>query len=160
MLSEIRSDDRREELRRFLASTYVGSLATACVDDVSVATIWFVFNDGVLYFKSRTESGHSYHAKANPNCMIAVYAHKSNYTDKYGVQMRGSVERVLEMHEMDLVTRLYESSFSGSSKKLPSLEQLCSADIASTFYKFTIRAFKITDETSEGNRTTNEYRDF
>lgn len=159
MLSEIRSDDRREELNRFLTSTYVGSLATAGVDGVSVATIWFVSKDGILYFKSRTASGHSHHAKTNPSCMIAAYAHNSNYNDKYGVQIKGDVERVLELNEMGLVTELYESSFAGSSKKLPSLEELCSADVASTFYKFTCRAFKITDETSDGNRTMNEYRD-
>lgn len=160
MLSEIRSDDRREELSRFLASSYVGSLATADVNGASVATIWFVFKDGILYFKSRTASHHSLQTTANPSCMIAAYAHSSNYDEKYGVQIKGEARRVLELSEMDLVTKMYESSFAGSSKKLPSLEELCSTNIASTFYKFAISAFKITDETSAGNRTMADYIDF
>jgi len=141
-----RDDNRSVELTKFLSHQNTGCLATTDGTDAFTAIIFFVYDDGRLFFKSHTTSNHSTHLCSNTKASFGVYLETSTYEAKYGAQLLGKATRVRDAKTMQLVVQLYSDRFSGSAAKLPSIQELCSENIASTFYQFTIEKFKIIDE--------------
>lgn len=149
--------DRQLELYKFLGDHFVGSLASSSEDGVELATIFFVNSKCELYFKSRTESAHSRNLKVSNKVAFSAYSHLSNYKVKYGVQAKGFVDRILDQKLMSDVVNSYGAAFEGSGAKLPSISELCSQSISSTFYRLTLTEFKIVDEGGPENRTMLSY---
>ena len=154
-----RQEDRSEELLDFLSQTTTGSLATAGEQTADVCTFYFARIGSNLIFKSRTTSQHSINISKNNRVHVVVHDPSSNYQSKYGVQLQGTVERILDVSFMEQAVLEYDRIFTGAAKKLPSVEELCSPDVSSTFYSFRIKSFKITDETPDKNRTILDFRD-
>jgi len=155
-----RYEDRSVELIDFLSKHDTGCLATSDGANPFAAVAFFVYEFGNLVFKSRTASGHSTHLRSNVNASFAVYNHGSTYDAKYGAQLLGTASRIREPRLMQRAVELYGERFAGSAAKLPSIEELCSDGIASTFYHFAIARFKIIDEDKTCNRTMLAYEDF
>lgn len=156
----MRQADRKKELLEFLDGHSIGNLATHDGTQVNLATIFFAHESGVLFFKSRTASRHSQQAETHAHAAISVYAHDSTYNGKYGVQLKGTVDRIVQPDLMAKAVALYSNKFQGAGDKLPSLQELCGPEIASTFYQFSIAEFKIIDEGKERNRTMSNYEVF
>lgn len=145
------------ELENFLTEHYVGSISTSRNNTPDIAIIFFVYIDQKLYFKSRVMSHHSENIVDQPLSAFACYSHDSDYSKKYGIQAHGKIQRVLDEALMKHIVSLYSEKFPGSWAKLPSMRNLCSQDISSTFYEFDIHSFKIIDEWWDGNHTMLEY---
>ena len=145
---DIRNENRKQEVCNFLPNMYTANLASTNKDNVDLAIIFYVFDGENIYFKSRTTSAHSTNFNNNNNSSLNVYFEDSNHKSKYGIQLKGKVNQIFDENIMKKVVDLYEKNFEGSSLKLPSIKELCSKDINSTFYQFTINKFKIVDENS------------
>lgn len=136
-----------KEIIRFLNDNVVGVLATISPDGIpQAATVFFVTDDqGGLVFKSRSASDHMVSLKRNPAAALAVYDHNSNYKDKAGVQLRGTVSPINEIEEMRTYVEKYGSTFAGSLEKFDPVETLVSTDASSTLFRFQIISYKFTD---------------
>lgn len=138
--------NKNNELLTFLDNQFIGNLATSDGDSLNLVTIFYVRYNKCLFFKSRTTSVHSLHVEKNKKIVFTAYSHDSNYSDKYGVQIKGSATRITDHETMKMAVNLYSERFDGAGAKLPSIEELCSPEIKSTFYKLEIDSFKIIDE--------------
>jgi len=152
-----RDDNRRVELASFLAFEFIASMATLGKGMANLNTVFYIHNNFELYFKSKTTSGHSNNLKNTQKVSFAIHANDSSYKAKYGVQLIGLVSRITNEPTMTKVVDIYSKKFEGAGAKLPSIKELCSDEIKSTFYKFVIEEFKIVDEDSIENRTMLEY---
>jgi len=148
-----RNDDRVRELMWFLGVIDKASLATTDGIMPAIATIFVVHDQADVFFKSRTASHHSKNVQESPRAALAAYLEGSSYDAKFGAQLVGTVSRIRDVPMMQRCVDLYAARFAGSAAKLPSLEELCSDEVASTFYRFRIEAFKIVDEDKVQNRT-------
>lgn len=159
-----RHTDRQQELSEFLTQQFIGSLATAENGTANLATVFFVYSEGALFFKSRTHSRHSLHAHNNPHAAFTAYDHASHFADKYGVQLEGQVARITDETEMAAAIALFNKRFPEYAEKyaakLPPLSELCSPAVTSTYYRFSIARFKIVDENPDANRTMPDYEIF
>ena len=156
----VRHENRSVELTEFLSHEDTGCLGTTDGIDAFTAIVFYVYENGRLYFKSRTGSNHSTHLRSHPQASFAVFLKSSTYDSKYGAQLLGRARRIQETDTMQRVVKLYGECFAGATAKLPSIKELCSDEIASTFYQFEIEKFKIIDEDGTRNRTMLNYEDF
>jgi len=160
ILDAFRNDNRKKELNKFLSSMNIGNLSSSGQGIAELAIIFYVFDGTNIYFKSRTTSNHSNNLKTNEKASFTAYFQNSNYKTKYGAQLRGRVKQILNEELMQKVVKLYGETFDGSTAKLPSIKELCSSEIQSTFYQFSIDQFKIVDENQEQNRTMLKYEEY
>jgi len=149
-----------KEIIKFLNNNAVGVLATISPDGIpQAATVFFVTDDqGGLVFKSRSASDHMVSLKRNPAAALAVYDHNSNYKDKAGVQLRGTVSPITDVREMQDYVKKYGNTFTGSLEKFDPVETLVAIDASSTLFRFQITSFKFTD--SQQGRADTEYKDW
>ena len=159
-LDVFRADNRSVELAEFLSREDTGCLATTDGVDASIAVMFFVYENGRLFFKSGTASNHSTHLRSRAKASFAVYCEASTYNAKYGAQLLGTATRIRDLNAMRRCVQLYGDRFAGSAAKVPSIEKLCADEVASTFYQFTIERFKILDDDNVHKRTMVNYEEF
>jgi pyridoxine/pyridoxamine 5'-phosphate oxidase len=137
----------QQQLLDFLRTCYVGSLATISENGTpQAATVFYVAdNSGGMVFKSRRMSDHMKSLFANPHAAMSVYDHGSNYSDKVGAQLIGSVSRITDPKLMQSYVAQYCETFPGASAKFSPIDVLVSPDSASTLFRFQIEQFKFTN---------------
>lgn len=135
-----------ERIDTFIKSHFVLVLAVAQTNSPYASTIFYATPDAHnLYFKSRTASNHSRIIQSNPRVAAAIYDHDSNYMQKAGIQLLGTVERVVNLREVVTAIALYSEQFQGAGDKLKSPEALISGSAESAFYRLTVTHVKIVD---------------
>lgn len=131
-------------IRSFIRDRHIAVLATMQGSQPIVSTVFYVVGDcGQIYFKSRTDSLHSKSFTVSPKAAFAIYDHQSTYDDKTGVQIIGTVTRVIERSEMKIVVDLYSCKFGASAAKKLQLDDLLSSETKSTMYLLDVGKVKL-----------------
>ena len=159
-LDVFRHENRSIELAKFLSREDIGCLGTTDGADPFIAIVFYVYDNGRLFFKSRTISGHATHLVDHATASFAIFLKSSTPDAKYGAQLIGRAACVRDTQTMKSVVELHCGRFARPIGKLPSIQELCSDKIASTFYQFDILKFKIIDEDKVRNRTMLQYEDY
>lgn len=107
-------------------------------------TCWYVYVDGKIYWKSRTQSEHSLAFSQEPKASLCIYDHNAQYPDnKTGLQILGEVHKVIDRGEMQKVLEKMQESFGDEVINKNNIEDLLDSNTKSTFYKFTPKKFKL-----------------
>lgn len=133
----------------------------ACVSNGSPRsfTCWYQPYNGSLYWKSRTESIHSKAFRDNAEASVCIYDHGAQYPDdKNGVQILGTVRKVTDRIEMELVLQALSKKFGDKVLDKNDLDELCDQNTKSTFYAFTPQKLKLVSK--KLNVHMDEYEDF
>ncbi len=160
IIKTFRNEDRKIEIRDFLQNHFIASLASQGTDIPEIAIVFYVFNGDAIYFKSRTTSSHSKNISNFNSVSLSIYSHESNYETKYGVQINGIASIIKNTNIMKDAVDLYCAKFKGASDKLPTIDDLCSKAIQSTFYQIKVTKFKIIDEDKSTNNTMLNFENF
>jgi len=111
---------------------------------VQSATVYYATGDGLqLYSKFQTSSDHAQSICVDARLSGTIYDHASNYHDKFGVQLRATCVRVLDLEEMREAVDLYSAHFPGARERFAPLNTLISPEARSTMYRTTIVAAKM-----------------
>jgi uncharacterized protein YhbP (UPF0306 family) len=131
---------------RFLDERFVGTLAVVGEDgSPRVATIFYVCDGpNSLIFKSRSGSEHMQRLFEDPRAALGVYDHESNYKEKQGVQLLGSVSRISDPQIMESLVDAYGNRFAGARDKFAAIDELISPGAPSTLFRFEIKEAKVT----------------
>lgn len=137
----------KKDVADFLSQNCVGVLATTSIaGSPQVASVFFITDDqGGLIFKSRVASEHVVSLRNSTLAAIAVYNHKSDYINKMGVQLKGTISRIVAADAMETYVAKYAQQFHGSLEKFDPVEILISPNSKSTLFRFQIDEYKFTD---------------
>lgn len=139
----------------------IAALATSDSGGPMVCAVFYVVDSsGQLGFKSRRSAQHIAAVQEDPRAAIAVYDYRSNYSEKWGVQLRGMVREIVATATMSEIVDLYGKRFAGSAGKLPSIQELVLPETASTFFLFEAESFRLIAEDRESVRTMGPYEPY
>ena len=134
-----------QDFQDFLESNNVAALASVNPDwGVQVTSVFYAVEGRLsLLIKSHVTSDHGRSILVNPNVAIAICKKESNYTTKYGVQLRGLCSRIRDKKEMERAVALYSKTFEGSASRFAPIDELIADDVKSTLFRFKIVSGKM-----------------
>lgn len=122
-------------------------------------TFWYKVLNGKIYWKSRTESIHSKAFQTNPIISLCIYDHNAAYPDdKTGVQIIGTVTRIIDKEEMKQVVDSFAHQFGEKVYIKNNLDDLCNEHTQSTFYLCIPKKIKLVSK--ELGIHSEEYEEF
>ena len=150
-----------ERAKELLGAATTASLATVSPDGLPQNCTIFVtlLGSTTLVFKSRRASAHMQALGSAPSAHLSCYDPAGNYDSKHGLQLKGHVRAITDPAEMTRTVEAYERAFTGSSRKLPPVAELCQPDCPSTFFAFVISDFRVTVEEPGRNLTMSAFAD-
>jgi len=138
----------KEEIKKFIKAHFTAVLGTSDNDNPHVCSIYYVTDGEEIYFKSQNKAQHSKIIQENHKAALAIYDHNSNYSDKKGIQLAGSVERINTTEEIEKIRELFQahSALKEGADKMTDPQDFI-GDTKAGFYKFKISKAKMTDTT-------------
>lgn len=153
------NQDLQKFSQDFIKERYMAVIACVSEGKPRSFTCWYCVCNGALYWKSRTSSIHSRAFAENPEASLCVYDHNASYPDnKTGVQITGTVRKVVEEEEMRKVLNTFADFFGEKVYQKNNIEELCAPNTQSTFYRFNPEQLKLVSK--DLNVHMEEYESF
>jgi uncharacterized protein YhbP (UPF0306 family) len=139
------------EVLTFLTERSTAVLGTIGQDGgVQVAPIHYVVDgDTSFIFKSRANSDHILALASNNVAALTVYRHDSTFKLKAGVQLKGSIQRILDEGQMTDCVERYCEVFPEARGGFDPIAVLIRADAPSTLFRFVPARYKVVDGWSD-----------
>lgn len=124
-----------QEIGLFLATCRTACLATTSESiEPCAANVQYVQDDAMrLHWVSSEDSDHSRNLAAKPLAAVTIYGHDDRAMNIHGLQMRGTVERIDDESQWNMVWELYTAKFAFVAA-MPQFREMVEKQ---KFYRFT-----------------------
>jgi nitroimidazol reductase NimA-like FMN-containing flavoprotein (pyridoxamine 5'-phosphate oxidase superfamily) len=105
--------------------------------NVHLTPVYYATENGKdIYMKFHVGSGHGSQIRKDPKVALAIYDHKSTYSEKYGVQLQGICTQVTEREEMLQAIEFFSNKFQGARERFAPIDELLAPNVKSTLFCF------------------------
>ncbi|HMS23929.1 MAG TPA: pyridoxamine 5'-phosphate oxidase family protein [Candidatus Saccharibacteria bacterium] len=136
--------DIEKLIRKYLAQSYMMSLATVNGDKPWVATVYYVMDEDMnLYWASPEDTNHSQHIIENQNVAIAIPVVHKKSQPVVGIQIEGVANQVKGSEDIKPIAEKYAASYGFSEKWV---EKFSLDQTKHKLYKFSPKKFVLFDD--------------
>lgn len=136
--------DIEKLIRKYLAQSYMMSLATVNGDKPWVVTVYYVMDDNLnLYWASPEDTNHSQHIGENQNVAIAIPVVHKKSQPVVGIQIEGVANQVKGSEDIKPIAEKYAASYGFSEKWV---EKFSNNLTKHKLYKFCPNKFVLFDD--------------